>query len=66
MMVGGYDVIGREEYDAAAKRKGSDRNSQRWVQLRQGRWRGVGRREDGPVAGILTGELGGYDIGGEL
>ena len=26
MMVGGYDVISREEYDAAAKRRGSDRN----------------------------------------
>ena len=26
MMVVGYDVIGREEYDAAAKRRLSDRN----------------------------------------
>ena len=62
MMVGGYDVIGREEYDAAAKRRRSDRNDG----YGQDRWRGGGRREDGPVAGILTGELGGYDIGGEL
>ena len=26
MMVGGYNVIGREEYNAAAKRRQSDRN----------------------------------------
>ena len=45
MMVGGYNVIGQEEEDA-----------HQWVQA----GRMEGRREDGPVAGILTGELGGY------